>query len=139
MAMFYSKSMCNSLRNCQHVFQSGCTILETQQQYECSSISMSSLKFFVIFLSVTILKVSCSVRSDSLQLHGLYSPWNSPGQNTGVGSRSQLQGILPTQGSNQGLLHCRQIIYQLRHQGSRYEIVPHSVFISLIHQHFSND
>ena len=35
--------------------------------------------------------------SDSLQPHGLYSPWNSPGQNTGVGSYSLLQGIFPTQ------------------------------------------
>ena len=43
---------------------------------------------------------SCSVMSDSLQPHGLYCPWNSPGQNTGVGSLSLLQGIFPTQGSN---------------------------------------
>ena len=50
---------------------------------------------------------SPSVMSDSLRPHGLYSSWNSPGQNTGVGSLSLLQMILPTQGSNQGLLHCR--------------------------------
>ena len=43
----------------------------------------------------------------TLQPHGLYSPWNSPGQNTGGGSLSLLQGIFPTQGSNWGLLHCR--------------------------------
>ena len=59
---------------------------------------------------------SCSVVSDSLQPHGLYSPWNSPGQNTGVGSL--LQGIFPTQGSNPGVSHCRWIFYQLSHQGS---------------------
>ena len=47
-----------------------------------------------------------------------YSPWNSPGQNTGVGSLSLLQGIFPTQGSNPGLLHCRWILYQLSHKGS---------------------
>ena len=40
----------------------------------------------------------------------LCDPWNSPGQNTGVGSLSLLQGIFPTQGSNLGLLHCRQIL-----------------------------
>ena len=40
---------------------------------------------------------SRSVESDSLRPHGLYSPWNSPGQNTGVGSLSLLQGIFPTQ------------------------------------------
>ena len=44
--------------------------------------------------------------SDSLRPHRLYSPWNSPGQNTGVGSLSFLQGIFPTQESNPGLLHC---------------------------------
>ena len=51
-------------------------------------------------------KVSCSVVSDSLRPHGLYSLRNSPGQNTGVGSLSLLHGIFPTQGSNPGLLHC---------------------------------
>ena len=50
----------------------------------------------------------------------LYSPWNSPGQDTGVGSLSLLQGIVPTQGSNPGLLHCRQILYQLSYQGLPY-------------------
>ena len=45
-------------------------------------------------------------------------PWNSPGQNTGVGSFSLLQGIFPTQGSNPGLPHCRRILYQLSHKGS---------------------
>ena len=42
--------------------------------------------------------------------HGLYSLWNSPGQNTGVGSLSFLQEIFPTQGSNPGLPHCRQTL-----------------------------
>ena len=60
---------------------------------------------------------SCLVMSDSLRSHGLYSAWNSSGQNTGVGSHS-LQGILPTQGWDPGLLHCRRILYQLSHQGS---------------------
>ena len=61
---------------------------------------------------------SYSVVSDSLRTHELYNPWNSPGQNTGVGSLSLLQGIFPTQGLNPGLLHCRQIFYQLSHKGS---------------------
>ena len=43
---------------------------------------------------------SRSVVSDSLRPHGLYSPWNFPGQNTGVGSLSLLQGIFPTQVSH---------------------------------------
>ena len=50
--------------------------------------------------------------SDSLRPRGLYSPWNSPGQNTGVGNLSLLQGIFPTQGSSPGLPHCGQMLYQ---------------------------
>ena len=55
--------------------------------------------------------------SNSLQPHGLYSPWNSPGQNTGVGSLSLLQLIFPTQELNQDLLHCRWVLNQLSYQG----------------------
>ena len=58
---------------------------------------------------------SRSVMSDSLWPR-VYSPWNSPGQNTGVGSLSLFQGIFPTQGSNPGFLHCRRILYQLCHR-----------------------
>ena len=72
-------------------------------------------RFFTIWATSSEI---CSVVSDSLWPHGLYSPWNSPGQNTGVGSLSLLQGIFPTQGSNPGLPHCRRILYQINHQGS---------------------
>ena len=63
--------------------------------------------------------VSCSVMSHSLWPHELQAarllcPWDSPGQNTGVGSCSLLQEIFPTQGSNPGLLHCRQILWATR-------------------------
>ena len=94
-------------------------------------------------------KVKVTQSCPTLQPNRLYSPWDSPGQNTGVGSLSLLQGIFPTQGSkfftsqatgkpkntgvgslsplqqilltqglNWGLLHCRQILYQLSYQGS---------------------
>ena len=56
--------------------------------------------------------------SDSLQLHGLHSPWNSPGQKTGVGSLFLLQGISETQGWIPGLPHCGCILHKLSHQGS---------------------
>ena len=56
--------------------------------------------------------------SDYLRLNRPYGPWNSLGQNTGVGSCSLLQGIFPTQGSNPGPLHCRRILYQLSHKGN---------------------
>ena len=65
--------------------------------------------------------------------HGLYSPCSSPGQNTGVGSLSLLQGIFPTQRSNPGLSHCRQILYQLSHKGSPSAIrVVSSAYLSLL-------
>ena len=50
------------------------------------------------FLALKSESESCSVVSTSLQPHGLYNPWNSPGQNTGGGNRSLLQAIFPTQG-----------------------------------------
>ena len=65
---------------------------------------------------------SCSI---FLWLYGLQParllcPWDSPGKNTGVGCHFLLQGILPTQGSNQGLPRCRQILHYLRHQKHPY-------------------
>ena len=48
----------------------------------------------------------------------IFCPWNSPGEKTGVGTHPLLQGIAPTQGSNPGIMHCRQILYHLRPQGS---------------------
>ena len=71
----------------------------------------------ITFISVTICESesqSCPTLCDPW----LYSPWNSPAQNAGVGSFSLLQGIFPTQGSNPCLPQCRQILYQLRHKGS---------------------
>ena len=47
-------------------------------------------------------------------------PWNSPGKNTEVGGHSLLQEIFLTQGSDLGLLNCRQIFYHLSYQGSPY-------------------
>ena len=45
----------------------------------------------------------------TLRPHGLYRPWNSPGQNTGVGSLPFCRGTFPTQGSNPSLLHCKNL------------------------------
>ena len=61
---------------------------------------------------------SHSVVCNSLWPHPLYSPQNSPGQNTGVNTLSLLQGIFPTQGLNPGLPRCRRILYQLTPKGS---------------------
>ena len=60
--------------------------------------------------------------------HGLYSPWDSPGQHTGVGSLSLLQGVSPIQRSNP---HCEWILYRLSHKGSprilEWVVYPFSV------------
>ena len=64
------------------------------------------MKYLDIHLTVQTESESSSVVFDSLGPHGLYSPWNSPGQNTAVGSLSLLQRIFPTQGLNPDLLHC---------------------------------
>ena len=77
-----------------------------------------------IFNDMTKEGLKCVVKVKVAQLcptvcnPGLYSPWNSPGQNTGVDNLSLCQGVLPIQRVNPGLLHCRQILYQLSHQGS---------------------
>ena len=82
---------------------------------------MTETCLFLLRSSACLNLINCglaSVVSDSLQPHGLYSPWHSPSQNTGVGSLSLLQGIFPTQGLNSGLPHCRRLLYQLCHKGS---------------------
>ena len=67
--------------------------------------------------------MDCSLPGSSV--HG-----DSPGQNTGVGSRFLLQGIFPTQGSDPGLPHCRQILYHLSHQGSPANIKHNEQILS---------
>ena len=67
-------------------------------------------------LKAQTLLVSHSVVSDFLRPRGLYSSWNSPGQDTGVGILSLLQGIFPTQGSNPGLPHCKRILLPVEPQ-----------------------
>ena len=80
--------------------------------------NMAYLSIYMTCQFLILWSEVCSVVSDSLQPHELYSPRNSPGQNTGVGSHSRPQAIFPTQGSNPGLPHCRWILYQLSHKGS---------------------
>ena len=77
------------------------------------------------FLTLCVCVFCHSVVSDSLQPHGLRStrllcPWDSLDKNTGVGCHFLLQGIFPIQGFNQGLFHCRQVLYHLSYQGRLY-------------------
>ena len=79
----------------------------------CREMLFGMLLNVIIFFSLLESETeSCSVLSDSLRLHGLSNLWNSPSQNTVVGSLSLFQGIFPTQGLNTGLQHCRQTLYQ---------------------------
>ena len=66
-----------------------------------------------IWLLLTFICVKVIVAQSCLTL---YNPMDYTGQNTGVGSRSLLQCICPTQGWNPGLLNCIQILNQLSHQ-----------------------
>ena len=67
----------------------------------------------ILRLRLVTVAQSCPILCDPI-----HSPWDSPGQNIGVGSHSLLQGIFRTKGLNPGLLHCRRILYQLSHKGS---------------------
>ena len=79
---------------------------------ETSTVSLPTRLRFIKKAKVKVAH-SCLTLCDPMD-----SPWNSPGQNTGVGTLSLLQGIFLTQELNQGLLRCRQILYQLSHKGN---------------------
>ena len=71
-----------------------------------------------VCVCVCVLVVSNSLGPHGLEPTRLLCPWDSPGKNIGVGCHFLLQGIFLTQESNPGLLHCRQILYQVSYQGS---------------------
>ena len=60
----------------------------------------------------------CDTLCHPMEPARLLCSWNFPGKNTGVGCCSLLQGMFSTQGLDPGLLHCRQVLYHLSHQGS---------------------
>ena len=74
--------------------------------------------------------------SDSLRPHALWPtrglhPWDFPNKNTGLGSHFLLLGIFTTQGSNLGLLHYRQILYQLSYEGNPYSIYSYYKILAI--------
>ena len=77
-----------------------------------------SIYWASIFPELEWVNESRSVVSSSLRPHGLYSPWNSPGQNTGVGSLYLLQGIFLTRDRTQVSHIAGGFFYQLSHKGS---------------------
>ena len=96
------------------------TLKSLLQHHSSKASILQRSAFFIVQLShpyMTTGSESCSVMFDFLWPHGLYSPWNSPSQNTGVGSNFFLQGIFPTQGLNP-LLHWQADSLPLSHQGS---------------------
>ena len=95
----------------------------------CSILSGSKVLFaYFVWVSVSHSVVSDSLGFRGLQPARLLCPWNLPGEKTGVGSHSLLQGIFLTQGSKPGLLLCRQILYPLSHQGSHLNSNEQSPF-----------
>ena len=97
--------------------------LEYVQIFKFSVASCENLNRKGQYISINFLKwilkyLQNIVMSDFLQPHGIYSPRNSPSQNTGVGSLSLFQGIFPTWGSDPSLPHCQRILYQLSHKGN---------------------
>ena len=85
-----------------------------------SDLFHSSYKIFVCLVAQSC-STPCSPTDCSLpdsSVHG-----DSPSMNTEVGCHAPLLRIFPTQGSNPGLLHCRQILYCLNHQGSPIKVI----------------
>ena len=88
-------------------------------QFQVLTIFFNGISF--AFCVVCVKSLSCVrlfVTPTDYTLSGSSVHGDSPGKNTGVGCHALLQGIFPTQGSNPGLPHCRQILYQLSNKGS---------------------
>ena len=66
----------------------------------------------------SLTRVRVFVTSWTVTYQAPLCPWDFPDKSTEVGCHFLLQGIFPTQGSNQGLLYCRQTLNCLSHQGS---------------------
>ena len=71
-----------------------------------------------LVLCVLVAQLCLTSWPHGLEPASLFYPWNSPGKNTGMVCHSSLQRVFPTQVSNPGLPHCRQIVYHLSHKGS---------------------
>ena len=79
-------------------------------------------KWYAICKYLCLVTQSCPTLCDPMDCSpsGSFVHGDSPSKNTGVGCHAHLQGIFPTQGWNPGLLHCRQILYCLSHQGGPF-------------------
>ena len=92
----------------------------------CGILQVRILEWVAISFSRGFPNPGIEPRSPTLQTDSLPAESQGKPKNTGVGSLSLLQQIIPNQESNQGLLHCRWILYQLSYQGS-----PNALWISI--------
>ena len=106
--------------------------LSQDTEYRSLCYAVNPCCFFV--LCMCLVTQSCPTLCDPMDcsspgssIHG-----DSPGKNPRVGCHALLQGIFPTQGSNPGLPHCRQVLYRLSHQGSHWGRTV-TVFFCLAH------
>ena len=114
-----SRGCCMSLLQQVKVkFAQSCLTLCNPMDYTAHGILQARILEWVAFLfSRDIPNPGIKPRSPALQADSLPAEPQGKPKNTGVGSLSLLQGIFPTQESKRGLLHCRQILYQLSYQG----------------------
>ena len=85
---------------------------------EWGAITFSGLRLTISKYWVSEVTQSCLTLCDPMNCSRLLHPWDFPSKNTGVDCHLLLQEIFPTQRLNPGLLHCRQTLYPLSHQGS---------------------
>ena len=83
---------------------------------------------FLVCAGLFLVAQSCLTLCDPMDCisPGSSGQGDSPGKNTGVSCHALFKGIFPTQGSNPGLLHCRQILYQLSYQRSPLFVIRRS-------------
>ena len=100
----------------------GCYFLLSRSSWSRDQIQISctGMLFLVAQLCLTLCDPMNYSPPDP-SVHG-----DSPGKNTGVSCHALLQGNFPTQGSNPGLLRCRQILYSLSHLGSPSTLFMHA-------------
>ena len=97
--------LCNNYSGMRYFIQNS-TVCSSAESY------IPKILFFLsLNLSLSLVAKSCPTLCNPMDC-------SLPGKNTGVGCHFLLQGIFPTQGSNAGLLHCRQILYRLDYEGS---------------------
>ena len=95
---------------------------------KCLTVTLlaTHLKLSVLCINYVLCLVAqlCPALCDPMDcsLPGSFVRGDSPGKHTGMGCHALLQGIIQTQESNQGLLHCRRILYLLSHQGNPYQL-----------------